>query len=106
LATTTSSAAERKAATSCAVLAGIAAADAACCARLGRQSRSRDHRDAVSLLSAVPGGGAQASVQLGRLLAVKSSSQYGMDIVTPQKHLSAVRQARALIAFATQVVER
>lgn len=30
-------------AASLAVLAGIAAADAACCARLGRRSRSQDH---------------------------------------------------------------
>jgi len=28
------------------------------------------------------------------------------DIVTAQKHISAVRQARALIAFATQVIDR
>jgi hypothetical protein len=86
------------------VLAGIAASDAACCAGLGRQSRSTDHRDAVSLLSAVPGGGVQASVHLGRLLSTKSASQYGMDIVTSQKHLAAIRQARTLIAFATRVV--
>ena len=30
-----------------AVLAGIAAADAACCAALGERSRSEDHRDAT-----------------------------------------------------------
>jgi hypothetical protein len=105
LAPPTSDAAERKAATSCAVLAGIAAADAACCAGLGRRSRSQDHRDAVSLLSMVPGGGAQASVHLGRLLSAKSTSQYSMEIVTAQKHSAAVRQARALIAFATRVVD-
>jgi hypothetical protein len=87
------------------VLAGIAASDAACCVGLGRRSRSQDHRDAVSLLSTVPGGGAQAAVHLGRLLAAKGSSQYGMEIVTTPKHLAAVRQARALIAFATQVVD-
>jgi hypothetical protein len=58
----------------------------------------------VTLLRTVPKGGAQASVHLGRLLSAKTSSQYGMEIVTVQKHLAAVRQARALIAFATQVV--
>lgn len=31
-------------ATAVAVLAGIAAADAACCARLGQRSRGQDHR--------------------------------------------------------------
>lgn len=32
---------------SLAVLAGIAAADAACCAALGRRSRAQDHKPAV-----------------------------------------------------------
>jgi hypothetical protein len=59
----------------------------------------------VSLLRTVPGGGARAAVHLSRLLSAKSSSQYGMEIVTTQKHLAAVLQARALIAFATQVVD-
>jgi hypothetical protein len=36
-----------------AVLAGIAAADAACCAALGRRARGQDHRQAVSLLTDV-----------------------------------------------------
>jgi len=44
-------------------------------------------------------------VHLSRLLSAKSSSQYGMEIVTVQKHTAAMRQARALVAFATQVVE-
>ena len=59
---------ELKAATSCAVLAGIAAADAACCAALGQRSRAQDHHDAVSLLRTVPDGGPDAARQLGRLL--------------------------------------
>jgi hypothetical protein len=35
---------------SLAVLAGIAASDAACCSALGRRSRGQDHRDAIGLL--------------------------------------------------------
>jgi hypothetical protein len=34
-----------------AVLAGIAAADAACCRALGERSRSEDHRDATKLVA-------------------------------------------------------
>ena len=34
-----------------AVLGGIAASDAACCAALGKRSRSEDHRDAEQLLA-------------------------------------------------------
>jgi len=33
-----------------AVLAGIAAADAACCATLGQRSRGQDHRQALALV--------------------------------------------------------
>ncbi len=40
----------RNAAAGNAVLAGIAAADAICCLRLGRRSATSDHADAVSLL--------------------------------------------------------
>lgn len=34
-----------------AVLAGIAAADAACCGTLGRRSRGQDHRQAIQLVA-------------------------------------------------------
>jgi hypothetical protein len=57
LASADSSAEEKKAAASCAVLAGIAAADAASCKALGRRSRSQDHRDAVALVRQVAPGG-------------------------------------------------
>jgi hypothetical protein len=53
--------AERKAAASSAVLAGIAAADAACCTVLGERSRSQDHRDATRLVRDVAPGGADAA---------------------------------------------
>ena len=53
LATADSSAEEKKAAASCAVLAGIAASDAACCAALGQALREVspvNHGDAVALV--------------------------------------------------------
>jgi hypothetical protein len=68
---------ERKAAVSSAVLAGIAAADAACCHSLGERSRSQDHHEAVNLVRQVEPGGADAATRLQRLLAVKDESQYG-----------------------------
>ena len=40
-------------AASLAVLAGIAASDAARCARLGQRPRGQDHREAVKLLSGI-----------------------------------------------------
>jgi hypothetical protein len=96
---------ELKAAVSCAVLAGIAAADAACCAALGRRSRAQDHDDAISLLQTVPCGGPDAARQLGRLLGSKDDSQYSFGQMSAPQHIAAVRRARALIAFARQVVD-
>ncbi len=40
-------------AASVAILAGIAAADAACCHELGRRSRSENHHDAETLLTTI-----------------------------------------------------
>ncbi len=42
----------RSVAASLAVLAGIAAADAACCVALGRRSRGSDHHDAEAMRQA------------------------------------------------------
>lgn len=102
----TSSAEEKKAAASCAVLAGIAASDAACCAALGERSRSQDHRDAVALLRQVAPGGRDAAAQLERLLGLKDQAQYGFEDLAGQKLVAALRQARALVTFAESVLER
>ena len=106
LATADSPPEEKKAAASCAVLAGIAAADAACCKALGRRSRSEDHRDAVALVRQVAPGGSDAAKQLERLLGLKDQVQYGFEDVGGEKLLAARRQARALLAFAESVLER
>jgi hypothetical protein len=98
--------AERKAATSCAVLAGIAAADAACCAALGERSRSQDHRDASKLLRSIEPGGPDAARHFERLIGLKDQSQYGFEDLSGEKLTSAVRYATALVAFAEQVLRR
>jgi hypothetical protein len=90
-----SPAAEIKAAISCAVLAGIAASDAACCKALGRTNRSQNHRDAVELLGQISPDGAEAAKQLERLLGLKDESQYGFTNPTGQKLQQAVRRAKA-----------
>ena len=106
LATADSAPEEKKAAASCAVLAGIAAADAACCKALGRRSRSQDHRDAVALVRRVAPGGADAAKQLERLVGLKDKAQYGFEDVSGQKLLTARRQARALMTFAESILGR
>ena len=86
------------------VLAGIAAADAACCKSLGRRSRSQDHRDAVALVRQVEPGGADAAKQLERLLGLKDQAQYGLEDVggqrlnapTPGASARGLRRERAL----------
>ena len=101
-----STASERKASVATAVLAGIAAADAACCHALGERSRSEDHRDAVSLVKQVTPGGPDAGNKLQRLLTLKDESQYGFGGMGSQKHEVAIRQARALVAFAEEALRR
>jgi hypothetical protein len=96
---------EVKAAASSAVLAGIAAADAVCCQRLGERSRSQDHRDAVALVRQVAPGGGDAARRLQRLLAIKDEAQYGFTELAGQKHQAALRHAGALVAFAAKAVE-
>jgi hypothetical protein len=101
-----STAAEIKAAVSCAVLAGIAASDAACCKAFGRTNRSQNHRDAVELLGQIAPGGPAAARHLERLLSLKDQSQYGFTELTEQKLQQAVRRAKALLAHAEEVMRR
>jgi hypothetical protein len=98
--------AEIKAAVSSAVLAAMAASDAACCKALGRANRSQNHRDAVELLGQVAPGGADAAKQLERLLSLKDESQYGFTNLTGQKLQQAIRRAKALVAHAEEVLRR
>jgi hypothetical protein len=98
--------AEIKAAVSSAVLAGIAASDAACCKALGRTNRSQNHRDAVELLGQVAPRGAEAAKHLERLLGLKDESQYGFADLTGQKLQQAIRRAKALVAHAEEVMRR
>jgi hypothetical protein len=91
-------------AASLAVLAGIAAADAASCARIGRRSRSQDHRDAQELVASVEPGGPDAANKLRRLLDLKDDAQYGIIDLGRTELRSALRQAKALVSFAEEIV--
>lgn len=89
-------------AASLAVLAGIAASDAACCGRLGRRSRSQDHHDAERLLADIVPAGREAAKDLRRLLDLKDAAQYGVMHVSSAELRTALRRARALLSFATE----
>jgi hypothetical protein len=89
-----------------AVLAGIAASDAACCKALGRRSRGQDHRDAATLLEQVAPGGDHAASSLRRLLQLKDEAHYGLFDIGGQDLKAALRQARRMVDFAMETVQR
>ena len=93
-------------AASLAVLAGIAASDAACCGALGERSRSQDHHDAEDLVEQITPGGRQAASKLRQLLGLKDTAHYGLIAVTAPQLKRALRQARALVDFADEVASR
>ena len=87
-----------------AVLAGIAAADAACCAALGRRSRAQDHKAAADLVRQVEPGGDEAARDLNRLLDLKDSAHYGVIPISGTNLKTALRTASAVVEFAGKVV--
>lgn len=89
-----------------AVLAGIAAADAACCAALGQRSRGQDHRQAIQLITEVGDDGRTLARALGRLLDVKDGAHYGMVFVSSQQAKAAIRHAGTLVDGAARLLER
>lgn len=90
---------------SLAVLAGIAASDAACCARLGVRSRGEAHSDAVALLGTVIPHGAIMAKDLQRLLNRKDDSHYGVTFVSSLDALRMISWARRIVASARVAVE-
>jgi hypothetical protein len=89
-----------------AVLAGIAASDAACCKALGRRARGQAHREAVDLIAQIEPGGKQAGNVLRRLLDLKDEAHYGLFDVGGKDLRAALRQATALVTFADDVLRR
>lgn len=98
--------ASRSVAAALAVLSGIASADAACCAALGRRSRGENHREAAALLRQVVPAGGRAATALVELLNLKDTAQYGLISVTARQLNTALRRARTLLSFAGEVLRR
>lgn len=94
--------ADRNVAAGNAVLAGVAAADALCCLRLGTRSRAADHGAAVQLLEQVDRKLAQ---DLHTVLGVKDFAHYGHDFLTSSRLSTVLRAARRLVE-ATQFALR
>jgi len=89
-----------------AVLAGIAAADAACCKALGESSRGPDHRDAATFVRRITPGGETAASNFERLVGLKDKAHYSFLNVSGQDRASAIRRASQLVDFARGVVQR
>ncbi len=85
-------------AVSSAVLAGIAASDAACALALGTVSAGA-HDQAVRLLARVSGSNA-AVRDLSRLVAIKTAAQYTGKSMTEREARAAMARAQRLIEFA------
>lgn len=92
-------------AASLAVLAGIAASDAACCFALKERSRSDNHRDAADLLASLPRGSLPAK-SLRELLDLKDTAHYGLIDVADAQLKKALRRASDVVDFADSVLAR
>lgn len=88
---------------SLAVLAGIAASDAACCAALGLRSRGENHDEAVAVLRRVRGASDAANAPQ-RLLRIKNDAQYGLGTINKAKRQAALRHAGKLVDFAERAL--
>jgi hypothetical protein len=91
---------------SLAVLAGIAASDAACCKALRERSRSDNHHDAEQLVEQISPGGKQAANRLRTLLDLKDTAHYGLINISRPNLKRSLRQAKALVDFADEVLRR
>jgi hypothetical protein len=95
----------RSVAAALAVLSGIASADAACCAALGRRSRGEDHRQAATLLREIVDGD-RAAKALIELINLKDTAQYGLIPITKSELTTTLRRAKTLLEFARDVLRR
>jgi hypothetical protein len=89
-----------------AVLAGIAASDSICCARLRRVHRGQDHVGAADLLAEAVPDGQKLGETLRRLLTLKDEAHYGVIMTSGRKARDAVNWASKLVARAQEEVER
>ena len=88
------------------VLAGIAAADAACCSALGERSRGQDHRQAEQLVATVLPHGPQMAKDLKRLLERKDNAHYGVIGTNQKEARDMLGWAKRLVGDAQRVLDR
>jgi uncharacterized protein (UPF0332 family) len=94
------------AATSSAVTSGINAKDAICLALTGTTNKSENHTDAVAELRAAGPATRPLAPTLGRLLKLKSKSQYQTVDVARSDATKAVGWATTLVEGASGIVPK
>ncbi len=92
-------------AASLAVLAAIAAGDAACCHRLRRRSRAQDHTQAVTLIATIEPSGKAMARRFREVVNAKDESHYGLALVSTAKSRSMVAKAEGLTIWAAKILE-
>lgn len=92
-------------AASLAALSGLAASDAACCARLGKRAQGQSHEQAVAILETVAPGGPEMAKDLDRLLRRKNDAHYGRAFVPESVANDMVTWAKRLHLMARAAVE-
>jgi hypothetical protein len=88
-----------------AVLAAIAASDAASCAVLGVSSRSQDHADAGALLQRISPGGDTAGKDFSRVIGRKDLAHYSFLPLAGGELKAIMRATQRLVVFARQAVQ-
>lgn len=91
------------AATSLAIHAAINAADAVTGSRTGRRAAGQDHDEVRALLRESGKDGAELEKDLGRLLALKTKTEYEPDDVAASEAKRAVERASRCVAIAKRV---
>lgn len=88
-----------------AILAGIAASDAACCAKLGMRSRGDDHQQAQDFLKQITTDGAKAASHLSELISKKDTAHYGVINISQTELKKLMRKAQFMVEFAKANVD-
>jgi hypothetical protein len=88
-----------------AILAGIAASDAACCAKLGMRSRGDDHQQAQAFLKQITSDGAKAASHLSELISKKDTAHYGVINISQTELKKLMRRAQFMVEFAKAAVD-
>lgn len=87
-----------------AVLATIAASDAACCSQLGKRPRGQNHSQATALVKTLAPHGNTMAKTLADILSAKDDSHYGLTLVNETKARQLALKARKIVDWAHEIV--